>query len=66
MHEWRPVSTPMEVGKNLERLADGENTVDKTKHQAANGSFTYASIATRPDLSAAVGALSQFMANPGP
>ena len=28
--------------------------------------YLHASIATRPDLSAAVGVLSQFMANPGP
>ena len=65
MHECRPVSTPMEVRKKFERLADEENTVDKRKYQAAIGSLTYASFATRPNFSAAVGALSQFMANPG-
>eukprot|EP00112_Aurelia_sp_Birch-Aquarium-sp1_P005022 Seg157.1 transcript_id=Seg157.1/GoldUCD/mRNA.D3Y31 product="Retrovirus-related Pol polyprotein from transposon TNT 1-94" protein_id=Seg157.1/GoldUCD/D3Y31 len=30
------------------------------------GSLTYASIATRPDFSAAVGVLNHIMANPGP
>ena len=40
--------------------------MDARQYEAAIGSLRYASIATRPDLSAAVGVLSQFMANPGP
>ena len=35
------------------------------EYQAAIGCLTYASIATRPDLSAAVGELSKFMSKPG-
>ena len=66
MYDCKAVSTPMEAGKRFERLADGENALDTREYQAAIGSLTYASIATRPDLSAAVGVLSQFMANPGP
>ena len=38
------------------------NTIE---YPAAIGSLTYASIATRPDMSAAVGVLSQFAPNPG-
>ena len=36
------------------------------EYQAIIGCLTYATVATRPDLSAAVGALSEFMSNPGP
>jgi len=65
MEDCQPVSTPMETGKKFEKLDDGEEPIDVTNYQAAIGSLTYASIGTRPDLSAAVGALSQFMSKPG-
>ena len=65
MSDCRPVLTPMEAGKRFERLADGQNTVNTREYQAAIGSPIYASIATRPDLSAAVGVLRQFASNPG-
>ena len=64
MFECKPVSTPMEIGKRFEKLKDGENTSQK-EYQAAIGSLTYAAIATRPDISYAVGVLSQFMSCPG-
>ena len=41
-----------------------EEVFDTTMYQAAIGSLNYAAIATRPDLSTAVGKLSQFMQNP--
>ena len=37
---------------------------DVNTYQKAIGSLTYAAICTRPDISAAVGALSQYMASP--
>ena len=43
--------------------ADGDK-VDERMYQAAIGSLNYAAIATRPDISAAVGKLSQFMKGP--
>ena len=65
MNDCKPVSTPLEAGKRFEKLGDGEETVDVKEYQAVIGCITYASVATRPDLSAAIGALSQFMSNPG-
>jgi len=57
-HHWKPA-------KRFDKLGDGEETEDVKECQAAIGCITYASVAARPDLSAAVGALSQFMSNPG-
>ena len=65
MHESKPVATPMEAGKRYKQLENGEESVNIKEYQAAIGCLTYASIATRPDLSAAVGELSKFMSNPG-
>lgn len=55
MYESKPVSTPMEAGKRYKQLEDDEETIDIKEYQAAIGCLTYASIATRPDLSVAVG-----------
>ena len=60
----KSVSTPMEAGKKFQKLSD-DDVVDIKKYQAAIGSLVYASIGTRPDISVAVGALSQFMSKPG-
>ena len=65
MQDCKPISTPLESNARFEKLADDEKTVNIKEYQAMIGSLTYASIATRPDLSAAVGALSQFMNKPG-
>ena len=65
MYDCKPVSTPMETGRKYEKLADGGTPMKTREYQAAIGSLTYAAIATRPDLSSAVGVLSQFMSNPG-
>ena len=65
MGECKPVPTPMEAGKRFEKLDDNEDPVNIREDQAAIGSFVYASVATRPDLSPSVGVLSQFMSNPG-
>ena len=66
MQHCKPISTPMNPNAKFEKLTDDDKTVNKGEYQAMIGSLTYASIATRPDLSAAVGALSQFMNKPGP
>ena len=65
MEDCKPVSTPMEAGKVFTSLSDDEETIDIKKYQAAIGSLNYAAVATRPDISTAVGKLSQFMRNPG-
>ena len=48
----------------FEKLVDVERSANIQEYQAKIGSLTYASIATRPDLSSAVGVLSQFMNKP--
>ena len=65
MQNCKPISTPLETGKNFCKVVgvDGDE-VDERMYQAAIGSLNYAAIATRPDISAAVGKLSQFMKNP--
>ena len=65
MADCKPVSTPMEVGNIFEKLSSDETAIDLKNYQAAIGSLIYASIGTRPDISYAVGVLSQFMSNPG-
>ena len=65
MEECKPVSTPMEAGKVFTSLSDDEEAIDVKRYQAAIGSLNYAAVATRPDISTAVGKLSQFMRNPG-
>ena len=64
MADCKPVSTPMEPGKHLEKTPDTEEGVEIRNFQALIGSLVYASIATRPDISEAVGKLSQHMSKP--
>ena len=66
MQDCRPISTQLECNARVEKLADDEKTANIKEDQAMIGCLTYASVATRQDLSAAVGALSQFMNKPGP
>ena len=60
----KPVPTPLEQGKKYQKLPDGSQPVKTKEYQTVIGSLTHAAIATRPDLSSAVGALSQFMSKP--
>ena len=64
LQDANPVSTPMDL--NVKHVAeDGfSNLVDKTKYQSMPGSLLYAAVATRPDISHAVGALSKFNSAP--
>ena len=61
----KPVSTPMENGKKFNSVGDEDVLADVRLYQAAIGSIMYASLSTRPDLSASVGVLSHFMTKPG-
>ena len=65
MDECKPVSTPMETGKIFEKLPTDDPPVNLKEYQAAIGSLIYASVGTRPDISYAVGVLSQFTSHPG-
>ena len=64
MEECKPVATPLEAGKNFHKLSENEEPADEKQYQAAVGLLNYAAIASRPDLSTAVGKLSQFMKSP--
>ena len=64
MADCNPVSTPMEPGKHYEKTPDNEEGLETREFQALIGSLVYASIATRPDISEAVGKLSQHMSRP--
>ena len=65
MFDCRPVSTPLEPGKNFNISVDNDDDdFDKTRFQQAIGSLTYASICSRPDISASVNILSQYMSKP--
>ena len=61
MSDCKPVATPTEPGKRFNKIAGDEDPVNITEYHSAIGCLIYASIATRPDLPSAVGALSQHM-----
>ena len=66
MQDSRPVSTPMDAKCKLEpATATTElDAVAKTRYQSAVGALLHAARATRPDISFAVTALSQFCKAP--
>eukprot|EP00794_Sanderia_malayensis_P002751 gene2751-biopygen2271 len=64
MSECRSIATPLEAEVNYSKLSDRAEGVDIKELQAANGSLNYAEVPTRPDLSVAIGKLSQLMSNP--
>ena len=65
MQDCKPTYTPVDSGAKFTSLCDqDEESVDVRLYQAAIGSLNYAAVATRPDLSVAVGILSQFMQSP--
>ena len=64
MKNCKPVSTPLEPGRKLQQLSSSDESVDIQTYQQAIGCLTYVSTATRPDIAAAVGVLSQYMSKP--
>lgn len=64
MEDCNPVSTPLEPGRQFNKFSEGDVSFDKQIYQQAIGCLTYVSTSTRPDIAAAVGALSQHMAQP--
>ena len=64
LQDVNPVSTPMDL--NVKHLADDgcSKTVERNQYQSMIGSLLYTVIATRPDISHAVGALSKFNSAP--
>ena len=64
MQNCKPVTTPMETGRKFEQITEDEEPFDVQTYQQAIGCLTYASTTTRPDISAAVGVLSQYSPKP--
>ena len=64
MENCKPVSTPLEPGRKFQQLSEGDEPFDVQTYQQAIGCLTYMSTATRPDIAAAVGVLSQYMSRP--
>ncbi|KAH0609220.1 uncharacterized protein H6S33_001448 [Morchella sextelata] len=64
MSNCKPVGTPLEPNLNLHK-GEPEDQIEKpTEYQSIIGSLMYASIATRPDITHAVTALSQYSSCP--
>ena len=64
MESCKPVSMPLEPGTKFLELSNEDEKFDTQTYQQAIGCLTYLSVISRPDISAAVGVLSQFMAKP--
>ncbi|KAG3246370.1 hypothetical protein PI124_g8911 [Phytophthora idaei] len=71
MQDSKPVKTPQDPGLKLTKnMYEGgcqhEDTMKNVPYRSAVGGLMYLMVATRPDLAAAVGVLSQFAADPCP
>ena len=64
MENCKPVSTPLDPGRKFQQLSQGDEPFNVQTYQQAIGCLTYVSTATRPDVAAAVGVLSQYMSRP--
>ena len=65
MDNCRPVATPLEAGKKFQKTTDDDQMFhDISLYQQAIGCLTYAATTTRPDIAAAISALSQYMSKP--
>ena len=57
MEDAKPVSTPTDISVKLTKDDGVSKEVDSTEYQSLVGSLLYAAIATRPNISQAVGVL---------
>lgn len=64
MENCKPVSTPLEPGRKFMQLSSHDEPFDTQTYLQAIGCLTYISTATRPDITAAGGVLSQYMSKP--
>jgi len=62
--EAKIVSTPADSNVKLQKNDGISKSVDPVKYQSLVGSLLYTAIATRPDISQAVGLVSKFNSNP--
>ena len=61
-----PVSTPTDLGVQLQKYEGKVSKEDITLYQQQVGSLLYLTTRTRPDLAFAVGRCSRYASNPGP
>ena len=71
MEDSKPVSTPQEPGLQLTKdmCASSKDDIEymsNVPYRSAVGSLMYLMVATRPDIAAAVGVVSQYCEKPGP
>ena len=59
----KPLSTPMEVGLKFVSEEEEETEELNVPYREAVGALIYLAVSTRPDISMAVGVVSQFMVN---
>ena len=64
MTECKSVSTPIEPGKQFHELSESETPANIHEYQKIIGCLTYVTMASRPDLAAAVGILSKYKTKP--
>jgi len=62
--EAKPVSTPSDLKVKLVKDDSYSKSVEPVRYQSMVGSLLYAAIATRPDISHAVGVVSKFNSPP--
>ena len=64
LSEVNTVATPADVNVQLKKDDGISKVVDPTNYQSMVGSLLYASVATRPDITHAVGAVSKYCSKP--
>ena len=50
MEDCKPMSTPLEAGREFQKLSEEETPVEMKKYQQMIGSMMHVKTATRPDL----------------
>ena len=64
LQDAKPVSTPADSNVRLRKDDNVSKAVDSVMYQSIVGSLLYAAVATRPDISQAVGVVSKFSSKP--
>jgi hypothetical protein len=70
LEDCKPISTPQDISVKLTKAMEPQNDeeikeMSTIPYRNAVGSLIYAMLGTRPDIAVAVGAVSQYLENPG-